>query len=86
MHRALTTQMWGSIPVKWSGATKSQVGYFAQDHRGTIQRHNAWRNGCTRSIRRHPVRRSAGLLGQMLFRGEEGQKPRMRCREAKRQG
>jgi ATPase subunit of ABC transporter with duplicated ATPase domains len=52
-----------------------QVGYFAQDHRGSI------RNGTTVSEWLHDWDPQAskeeirGLLGQMLFSGEEGLKP-----------
>jgi ATPase subunit of ABC transporter with duplicated ATPase domains len=52
-----------------------QIGYFAQDHRDTI------RNGTTVSEWLHNFDPQAskeeihGLLGQMLFRGEEGSKP-----------
>jgi len=54
---------------------EAQVGYFAQDHRETI------RNGTTVSEWLHDFDPQAskeeihGLLGQMLFRGEEGSKP-----------
>ncbi|MGH9608313.1 MAG: ABC-F family ATP-binding cassette domain-containing protein [Bryobacteraceae bacterium] len=52
-----------------------QIGYFAQDHRSTI------RNGTTISAWLHEFDPKAakeeirGLLGQMLFSGEEGLKP-----------
>ncbi len=52
-----------------------QVGYFAQDHRGSI------RNGTTVADWLHDFDPQAskeeirGLLGQMLFNGEEGLKP-----------
>lgn len=52
-----------------------QVGYFAQDHRGSI------RNGTTVAEWLHDFDPQAskeeirGLLGQMLFTGEEGMKP-----------
>ncbi|HEX4748544.1 MAG TPA: ATP-binding cassette domain-containing protein [Bryobacteraceae bacterium] len=52
-----------------------QVGYFAQDHRASI------RNGTTVEEWLHDFDPQAskeeirGLLGQMLFRGEEGSKP-----------
>ena len=54
---------------------EAQVGYFAQDHRGSI------RNGTTAEEWLHEWDPQAakeeirGLLGQMLFRGEEGAKP-----------
>jgi ATPase subunit of ABC transporter with duplicated ATPase domains len=54
---------------------EAQIGYFAQDHRGSI------RNGTTVSEWLHDWDPQAskeeirGLLGQMLFSGEEGMKP-----------
>jgi ATPase subunit of ABC transporter with duplicated ATPase domains len=54
---------------------EAQIGYFAQDHRGTI------RGGTTVSewLHDHDPQASKeeirGLLGQMLFSGEEGMKP-----------
>ncbi len=54
---------------------EAQIGYFAQDHRETI------RNGTTVAEWLHDWDPQAskeeihGLLGQMLFRGEEGSKP-----------
>ncbi|MDQ2713045.1 MAG: ATP-binding cassette domain-containing protein [Acidobacteriota bacterium] len=54
---------------------EAQIGYFAQDHRGSI------RNGTTVSDWLHDWDPQAskeeirGLLGQMLFSGEEGMKP-----------
>jgi ATPase subunit of ABC transporter with duplicated ATPase domains len=54
---------------------EAQVGYFAQDHRGSI------RNGTTVAEWLHEFDPKAskeeirGLLGQMLFSGEEGMKP-----------
>jgi len=54
---------------------EAQVGYFSQDHRGSI------RNGTTVADWLHDFDPQAskeeirGLLGQMLFSGEEGMKP-----------
>jgi ATPase subunit of ABC transporter with duplicated ATPase domains len=54
---------------------EAQIGYFAQDHRGSI------RGGTTVSDWLHDFDPQAskeeirGLLGQMLFSGEEGMKP-----------
>ncbi len=59
--------------VNWGH--EAQIGYFAQDHRGSI------RNGSTVSEWLHDFDPQAskeeirGLLGQMLFSGEEGMKP-----------
>ena len=59
--------------VTWGHET--QIGYFAQDHRASI------RNGTTVEEWLHDFDPQAakeeirGLLGQMLFRGEEGAKP-----------
>ncbi|MBV9404860.1 MAG: ATP-binding cassette domain-containing protein [Acidobacteriaceae bacterium] len=52
-----------------------QVGYFAQDHRATIRNGTTveeWLHGWDPQAAREEIR---GLLGQMLFRGEEGLKP-----------
>src|SRR5690242_6693041 len=52
-----------------------QVGYFAQDHRSTIPNGTTveeWLHSFDPQASREEIR---GLLGQMLFRGEEGQKP-----------
>jgi ATPase subunit of ABC transporter with duplicated ATPase domains len=52
-----------------------QVGYFAQDHRNTIRNGTTveeWLHGWDPQASREELR---GLLGQMLFRGEEGLKP-----------
>ncbi|MBV9034880.1 MAG: ATP-binding cassette domain-containing protein [Acidobacteriaceae bacterium] len=63
----------GSGTVTWGHEV--QIGYFAQDHRETI------RNGTTVAEWLHDWDSQAskeeihGLLGQMLFRGEEGSKP-----------
>ncbi|HUS07948.1 MAG TPA: ATP-binding cassette domain-containing protein [Bryobacteraceae bacterium] len=59
--------------VQWGH--EAQVGYFSQDHTGMIVK------GTTASEWLHDVDRMAakedirGLLGQMLFSGEEGMKP-----------
>ncbi|MGH9584014.1 MAG: ABC-F family ATP-binding cassette domain-containing protein, partial [Bryobacteraceae bacterium] len=59
--------------VNWGH--EAQIGYFAQDHRATI------RNGTTVADWLHEFDPQAakeeirGLLGQMLFSGEEGLKP-----------
>ncbi|MBV9611412.1 MAG: ATP-binding cassette domain-containing protein [Acidobacteriaceae bacterium] len=52
-----------------------QVGYFAQDHRGSIRNGTTveeWLHEWDPQAAREEIR---GLLGQMLFRGEEGLKP-----------
>ena len=52
-----------------------QVGYFAQDHRGSIRNGTTveeWLHDFDPQASREEIR---GLLGQMLFRGEEGAKP-----------
>jgi len=59
--------------VEWGH--EAQVGYFAQDHRGTIPNGTTveeWLHSFDPQASREEIR---GLLGQMLFRGEEGQKP-----------
>ena len=59
--------------VEWGH--EAQVGYFAQDHRGTIPNGTTveeWLHSIDPQASREEIR---GLLGQMLFRGEEGQKP-----------
>jgi ATPase subunit of ABC transporter with duplicated ATPase domains len=52
-----------------------QVGYFAQDHRSSIRNGTTveeWLHEWDPQASREEIR---GLLGQMLFRGEEGTKP-----------
>jgi ATPase subunit of ABC transporter with duplicated ATPase domains len=52
-----------------------QVGYFAQDHRNTIRNGTTveeWLHDWDLQASKEEIR---GLLGQMLFRGEEGIKP-----------
>lgn len=52
-----------------------QVGYFAQDHRASIQNGTTvseWLHNWDPQASREEIR---GLLGQMLFSGEEGMKP-----------
>ncbi len=52
-----------------------QVGYFAQDHRNTIRNGTTveqWLHDWDPQASKEEIR---GLLGQMLFRGEEGIKP-----------
>jgi ATPase subunit of ABC transporter with duplicated ATPase domains len=52
-----------------------QVGYFAQDHRASIRNGTTvaeWLHGWDPQASQEEIR---GLLGQMLFRGEEGMKP-----------
>jgi ATPase subunit of ABC transporter with duplicated ATPase domains len=59
--------------VEWGHEV--QVGYFAQDHRSTIPNGTTveeWLHSHDPQASREEIR---GLLGQMLFRGEEGQKP-----------
>jgi len=59
--------------VEWGHEV--QVGYFAQDHRGSIPDGTTveeWLHSHDPQASREEIR---GLLGQMLFRGEEGLKP-----------
>jgi ATPase subunit of ABC transporter with duplicated ATPase domains len=59
--------------VEWGH--EAQVGYFAQDHRTTIPNGTTveeWLHSHDLQASREEIR---GLLGQMLFRGEEGLKP-----------
>jgi ATPase subunit of ABC transporter with duplicated ATPase domains len=52
-----------------------QVGYFAQDHRASIANGTTvseWLHNWDPQASREEIR---GLLGQMLFSGEEGMKP-----------
>ena len=52
------------------------VGYFAQDHKDSITHgRDASSNGCTSSIRRRRRQELRGLLGQMLFSGDDALKP-----------
>lgn len=59
--------------VEWGH--EAQVGYFAQDHRESIPNGTTveeWLHSHDLQASREEIR---GLLGQMLFRGEEGLKP-----------
>ena len=59
--------------VEWGH--EAQVGYFAQDHRSSIPNGTTveeWLHSHDPQASREEIR---GLLGQMLFRGEEGAKP-----------
>ena len=54
---------------------EAQVGYFAQDHRGSIRNGTTvadWLHDWDPQASKEEIR---GLLGQMLFSGEEGLKP-----------
>ena len=58
--------------VKWGHET--QIGYFAQDHKGSITLGMTaadWLHGYDPKASKEDIR---GILGQMLFRGEEGNK------------
>lgn len=59
--------------VNWGH--EAQIGYFAQDHRASIPDGTTaeeWLHNWDPQASREEIR---GLLGQMLFRGEEGAKP-----------
>jgi ATPase subunit of ABC transporter with duplicated ATPase domains len=59
--------------VKWGH--ESQIGYFPQDHAGVIEHGmtvNEWLHQFDPKATTEDIR---GILGQMLFRGEEGLKP-----------
>jgi ATPase subunit of ABC transporter with duplicated ATPase domains len=58
--------------VKWGH--EAQIGYFAQDHKGSIQKGMTaadWLHQFDPQATKEDIR---GILGQMLFRGEEGTK------------
>ncbi len=58
--------------VKWGH--EAQIGYFAQDHTGSIPHGTTaaeWLHGYDPKATKEDIR---GILGQMLFRGEEGMK------------
>ena len=58
-----------------AGVTKSSIGYFPQDHTGAIQKGMTaveWLHQFDPDASRQDIH---GLLGQMLFSGEEGLKP-----------
>jgi ATPase subunit of ABC transporter with duplicated ATPase domains len=58
--------------VKWGH--EAQIGYFAQDHKGSIQLGMTaadWLHQFDPQATKEDIR---GILGQMLFRGEEGNK------------
>ncbi len=59
--------------VKWGH--EASIGYFAQDHTGAIEKGTTaaeWLHSFDPDLTRQDIH---GLLGQMLFRGEEGLKP-----------
>ena len=59
--------------VKWGH--EAQIGYFAQDHTVDHSKGNDGR-GLAASVRRKATKEDIrGVLGQMLFSGEEGLKP-----------
>lgn len=63
----------GGGDVTWGHEV--QIGYFAQDHRETIAKGTTafeWLHAFDPQASREEIR---GLLGQMLFAGEEGMKP-----------
>jgi len=58
--------------VKWGH--EAQIGYFAQDHTGSIPKGTTaaeWLHGYDPQATKEDIR---GILGQMLFKGEEGEK------------
>ena len=58
--------------VKWGHEV--QIGYFAQDHTGSIEKGTTaaeWLHSFDPAATKEDIR---GILGQMLFRGEEGMK------------
>ena len=59
--------------VKWGH--EAQIGYFAQDHTSTIEKGTTaadWLHQFDPKATKEDIR---GVLGQMLFSGEEGLKP-----------
>jgi ATPase subunit of ABC transporter with duplicated ATPase domains len=59
--------------VKWGH--EAQIGYFAQDHTSTIEKGTTaadWLHQFDPKATKEDIR---GVLGQMLFSGEEGMKP-----------
>ena len=59
--------------VRWGH--EASVGYFPQDHTGAIEKGMTAVEWLHRSTPPRHARRFTGLLGQMLFSGEEGLKP-----------
>ena len=60
--------------VRWGHEVS--IGYFPQDHTGLDREGpDGGRSGCTSSTRHASRQDIHGLLGQMLFSGEEGHKP-----------
>ena len=73
MLRCIVDRFMDSGTVEWGHEVS--IGYFAQDHRETIQDGMTaiqWLNQFDTQASQEELR---GLLGQMLFRGEEGLKP-----------
>ena len=61
-----------AVKVKWGH--EAQVGYFAQDHTGSIPKGTTaaeWLHSYDPQATKEDIR---GILGQMLFKGEEGEK------------
>lgn len=59
--------------IKWGH--EAQIGYFPQDHTGVIEHGlnvSDWLHQFDPKVTKEEIR---GILGQMLFRGEEGLKP-----------
>ena len=58
--------------VKWGH--EAQIGYFAQDHTGSIPRERRWRSGCISSIRRPPRKIFAAFWGRCSSTAKKGSK------------